>query len=176
MVACTDAHIHLADASPVWRRGDVDSFGERLVDLRHLRFPFHEGPCDLRLWQGVALERKRLSRQRRIEHGVQPAGFSYPPLWPMQELFSRQGSSWRGVGVRLCDHALDLGIHGGRRRRDKDTSMPGRRASAIRLAGLVGGNAVTACSAVSARGLEYVRLRSRPLRLAAGGLTRAFKQ
>ena len=25
MVACTDADIHLADASPVWRRGDVET-------------------------------------------------------------------------------------------------------------------------------------------------------
>ena len=49
------------------------------------------------------------------------------------------------VGVRNCDHALDLRIRSGRRRRASALWMPRKRVCGIRFACHVGGNALTAC-------------------------------
>jgi hypothetical protein len=56
-----------------------------------------------------------------------------------------------GVGVRSCDHALDLRIRSGRRRRASPSyGMPGKRASAIPC-WPKRRNALTACAAVPHR-------------------------
>jgi hypothetical protein len=52
------------------------------------------------------------------------------------------------VGVRNCDHALDLRIRSGRRRRPLPLRMPGKRVVAIRFGCLGDGTALTLCGAV----------------------------
>ena len=79
-------------------------------------------------------QRRRRGRSRRPRSGSAPR--SRPE---------------RRVGVRNCDHALDLRIDSGHGDEPAPQWMPGKRVSGIRFACLVDGNVLTACGAVPHR-------------------------